>query len=70
MGAIMLAAIPFPNISPELFTFEVGDFTFALRWYALAYIVGMLIGWRITARVLSLPRALARPSTDAARAGG
>ncbi len=55
MGAVMLAAIPFPDISPEIFTFEIGGAAFALRWYALAYIVGILIGWRIAARALSVP---------------
>jgi phosphatidylglycerol:prolipoprotein diacylglycerol transferase len=39
----MLLAIPFPDISPEIFAISVGDFRFALRWYALAYIVGF---WR------------------------
>ena len=51
----MLAAIPFPNISPELFTVEIGGVAFSLRWYALAYIVGILIGWRIAARALTVP---------------
>jgi len=41
------ALIPFPDIGPDLFSIEIGTFTFALRWYALAYIVGILIGWRI-----------------------
>jgi phosphatidylglycerol---prolipoprotein diacylglyceryl transferase len=36
-----LAAIPFPNIDPVLFS--IGPF--AVRWYALAYIVGILGGW-------------------------
>ncbi|MEL7026329.1 MAG: prolipoprotein diacylglyceryl transferase [Pseudomonadota bacterium] len=43
----MLAAIPFPNLSPELFSISVGGFEFALRWYALAYIAGIIIGWRM-----------------------
>jgi phosphatidylglycerol:prolipoprotein diacylglycerol transferase len=34
-------AIPFPNIDPVLFS--IGPF--AVRWYALAYIVGILGGW-------------------------
>ncbi len=49
------AAIPFPDISPEIFSIPVGGFTIALRWYALAYIVGILIGWRLVARALSRP---------------
>ncbi|GGG64684.1 prolipoprotein diacylglyceryl transferase [Salipiger pallidus] len=43
----MKAAIPFPPLSPELFSISLGGFEFALRWYALAYIAGILIGWRI-----------------------
>ncbi|MEN8841167.1 MAG: prolipoprotein diacylglyceryl transferase [Octadecabacter sp.] len=43
----MLAAIPFPEISPEIFTISLFGFSFALRWYALAYIVGIIIGWWI-----------------------
>ncbi|KIT16658.1 prolipoprotein diacylglyceryl transferase [Jannaschia aquimarina] len=40
-------AIPFPDISPELFSIEIGGFTFALRWYALAYIAGILGGFAL-----------------------
>ncbi|AHM04346.1 Prolipoprotein diacylglyceryl transferase [Roseibacterium elongatum DSM 19469] len=40
-------AILFPEISPEIFTITIGSFTFALRWYALAYIVGFAAGWWI-----------------------
>lgn len=35
-------AIPFPNIDP--IAFSIGPF--AVRWYALSYMVGILIGWR------------------------
>ncbi len=52
----MLAAIPFPNISPEIFSIEVGGIAFSLRWYALSYIVGILIGWRLSVRALLNPR--------------
>ena len=34
-------ALPFPMIDPVLV--EIGPF--AIRWYALAYIVGIIIGW-------------------------
>ena len=37
-----LFAIPFPAIDP--IAVAVGPF--AVRWYALAYIVGLLVGWR------------------------
>ena len=37
----------FPQISPELVSFTIAGFEIAIRWYALAYIVGILIGWRL-----------------------
>lgn len=37
----MLTAIPFPAIDPVLIEFG----PFAIRWYALAYVVGILLGW-------------------------
>lgn len=43
----MSTGLPFPNISPELFSIPIFGMEFALRWYALAYIAGILIGWRI-----------------------
>lgn len=42
-----MAGIPFPNISPEIFQIDLGFFVFSLRWYALAYILGILIAWRL-----------------------
>jgi len=48
-------AIPFPPLSPELFSIEIGGFSFALRWYALAYIAGILIGWRIVVGLMARP---------------
>ena len=38
----MLYALPFPAIDPV--AIDLGFF--AVRWYALAYIVGLLLGWR------------------------
>lgn len=52
---MLTAAIPFPNIGPDLFSIEIGGFTLALRWYALAYIVGILIGWRICVAAVARP---------------
>ncbi|MCT4369867.1 prolipoprotein diacylglyceryl transferase [Yangia mangrovi] len=43
----MRAAIPFPPLSSEVFSISVFGMEFALRWYALAYIAGIIIGWRI-----------------------
>lgn len=51
----MFMAIPFPAISPEIFSVEIGTFTFALRWYALGYLVGIALGWWIIARAISKP---------------
>jgi phosphatidylglycerol:prolipoprotein diacylglycerol transferase len=52
----MHAYIPFPDISPEIFTISLFGLTFALRWYALAYIVGILAGWRLVLRAANTPR--------------
>jgi len=43
----MQTGLAFPNISPEVFSISLFGFDFALRWYALAYIAGIVIGWRI-----------------------
>ena len=42
-----MSYITFPDISPDLFTITIGGFHFALRWYALAYIAGILAALRI-----------------------
>ena len=42
-----LLVLPFPAFDPILVSFG----PFAVRWYALAYIVGILLGW-FYARVL------------------
>ncbi len=34
--------IPFPNVSPEIFSFSIAGFEVALRWYALSYIAGFV----------------------------
>ena len=53
-GAMWLA-IDFPNLSPEIFAIDLGSFRFALRWYAMGYIVGILIGWWIIGRAIARP---------------
>ena len=45
--------IPFPDISPNLIEIPLFGFTFALRWYALAYIAGLLIGWWLIRRAIA-----------------
>jgi phosphatidylglycerol:prolipoprotein diacylglycerol transferase len=44
--------IPFPDIAPELFSVTLFGIEFALRWYALAYIAGILIAWWLAVRTL------------------
>jgi phosphatidylglycerol:prolipoprotein diacylglycerol transferase len=51
----MFGAIPFPNISPEIFSFNVFGFEVALRWYAMGYIVGIALGWQIIKAALKRP---------------
>lgn len=48
--------IPFPDISPEIFTIHLFGMEFSLRWYALAYLAGLLIGWRIIVALMRRPR--------------
>ncbi len=51
----MQAMIPFPDISPEIFTLSLFGIEFALRWYALSYIVGILLGWRLVVASVKRP---------------
>lgn len=48
-------ALPFPDIGPNVFSIEIGSFDIALRWYALAYIAGILIGWWLCRRAMRRP---------------
>ena len=42
----MLLAIPFPQIDPVLFS--IGPV--AVRWYALSYVAGLVLGWQLLRR--------------------
>jgi phosphatidylglycerol:prolipoprotein diacylglycerol transferase len=64
----MRALIPFPDIAPEIFSISLFGFELALRWYALAYIVGIVIGWRIAVRAVRTKR-LWREGTPAMTSG-
>jgi phosphatidylglycerol:prolipoprotein diacylglycerol transferase len=46
-----LLTIPFPAIDPVIV--QLGPF--ALRWYALAYVGGLLLGWFLTKRLVTRP---------------
>src|SRR5579863_1199621 len=52
-----MLAIPYPIIDPVIVS--VGPF--AIRWYALAYIAGLVIGWRYCLALAKRPPNVARP---------
>lgn len=41
--------MPFPNIDPVIFS--IGPF--ALRWYGMAYVAGLLLAWWVARRIVS-----------------
>lgn len=49
-------SLPFPVIDPVLFSVELFGVELAIRWYALAYIAGLLLGWRYVILLLRRPR--------------
>ncbi len=51
----MVFALPFPDIGPDLISIELFGMTLALRYYALAYIVGIALGWWIARTALNRP---------------
>jgi phosphatidylglycerol---prolipoprotein diacylglyceryl transferase len=48
--------IAFPDISPNVFAIQLFGQEFALRWYALAYIAGLLWGWWLVVRAVRTQR--------------
>jgi phosphatidylglycerol---prolipoprotein diacylglyceryl transferase len=54
-GAPMPAYLPFPDIDPVLFSVRLFGVELALRWYALAYVAGLLLGWRYVAALCRRP---------------
>ena len=53
----LLTALTFPEIDPVIFS--IGPF--AIRWYALAYIAGLVIGWRLMIKFASNPKSKISP---------
>ena len=51
----MQAALPFPDISNELFSIDIGSVHFAIRWYALAYLAGLLAGYGVIRALMRRP---------------
>src|ERR1700757_4125481 len=52
-----LFVLPFPALDPVLV--QLGPF--AIRWYALAYIAGLVIGWGIMRQISPQPPPLLAP---------
>lgn len=53
----MIPVLAFPQIDPALL--EVGPIV--IRWYALAYIFGLVIGWRVMRRLVQRTPTVATP---------
>ena len=53
----MIPVLLFPRIDPVIL--QIGPF--AIRWYAMAYIAGLVLGWRLMRRLVVLPPAVATP---------
>ncbi|MEO1687235.1 MAG: prolipoprotein diacylglyceryl transferase, partial [Pseudomonadota bacterium] len=47
-----MLVLPFPDIDPAIFTVELFGLSFSLRWYAMAYLVGLVLGWRYVVRLV------------------
>lgn len=54
----MLGALLFPNLDPVVV--QIGPL--AIRWYALAYITGIVLAWRLMRRLVVLPPVVATPA--------
>jgi phosphatidylglycerol:prolipoprotein diacylglycerol transferase len=55
---LILPVLPFPAINPVLFA--IGPF--AVRWYALAYIVGIIAGWFYARAIIATPKLWGGPA--------
>ncbi|MCX8508934.1 MAG: prolipoprotein diacylglyceryl transferase [Rhodobacteraceae bacterium] len=45
----------FPDISNEVFAVTLFGIRFALRWYALAYLGGLIAGWKLIQHLMARP---------------
>ncbi len=52
-----LPAIAFPTLDPVLVSLDLGILRLDIRWYALAYIVGLILGWRYVRHYAAYPEA-------------
>jgi phosphatidylglycerol---prolipoprotein diacylglyceryl transferase len=53
----MIPVLLFPQFDPVIV--QIGPF--GIRWYALAYIAGLVLGWRLARYLVRLPPAVATP---------
>ena len=51
----MIPVLLFPQIDPVIV--QIGPF--GIRWYAMAYIAGLVLGWRLMRRLVTMPPAVA-----------
>ena len=51
----MIAVLPFPDIGPEIFSVELFGSNIALRWYAMGYIIEIIIGWFLLKAAITRP---------------
>jgi phosphatidylglycerol:prolipoprotein diacylglycerol transferase len=58
-----MSFIPFPEgLTPEIFSVDLGPVTLALRWYAMAYVVGLLGAWKLIVKMVETPRLWSGPA--------
>jgi len=55
---LILTVLPYPHINPVLVS--IGPF--AVRWYALAYIVGIIVGWFYARAIIASPKLWGGPA--------
>ena len=55
---LVLPVIPFPAINPVLIS--IGPFS--IRWYALAYIIGIIAGWFYARAIIASQRLWGGPA--------
>ena len=53
----MIPVLLFPQIDPVIV--QIGPF--GIRWYAIAYIAGLVLGWRSMRWLVTMPPAVATP---------
>lgn len=53
----MIPVLLFPQIDPVIV--QIGPF--GIRWYAMAYIAGLVLGWQLMRRLVARPPAVATP---------